>query len=230
MFVGESSTQEAESTAAKGRSGERLRKGRTLAERRQERRQALLAAALDVFGTKGYAASSVDEICRRAYVSSRNFYEEFANREALLGALGDEVGKKLYKALTEVEVEPGPNLVRRRSRARVAAMVHTLVDDPRVARLIFVESVGVSAENEARRRQAHHAYAAWLRDYLRDELGAKGFDDERRHALALALVGGATELIGDWVLRPPDDRSSIDELIDLIVDLTMIIFQRQPDA
>jgi AcrR family transcriptional regulator len=206
--------------------GERLRKGRTLAERRQERRDALLAAALEVFGTKGYAASSVEEICRRAYVSSRNFYEEFDNREDLLQALGDEITKRTYRAMTQVEVEPGPDLVQRRTRARMSQLVHTLVDDPRVARIAIVERVGISDENEARRRQAHHLYAEWIQTFLHDELEAKGISEARQHALALALVGAVNELIGDWVLRPPDQRTTVDELVETTVELVMIMLQR----
>lgn len=227
-FVRDAGTRNGGMTADNDNRGERLRKGRTLAERRQERHDALIEAALEVFGTKGYAASSVDEICRQAYVSSRNFYEEFANREALLGALGKQIAGKLYHAMTDVEVEPGPDLVRRRTRARISGLIHAIVDDPRVARTLFVESIGVSAENEARRRQAHHAYARWIREYLSGELATKGIDEPRQHALALALVGAANELIGDWVLLPPEQRSTIDELIDVIVELATIILQRKP--
>lgn len=211
--------------AGERKPGERLLKGRTLAERRQERREALLAAALDVFSTKGYAASSVEEICRRAYVSTRNFYEEFANREAVLNELGERLTKQIYQALTEVTVEPGPDLVRRRTRARIAGVVHTLVDDPRVARLAMVETVGLSPQNEARRRRAHRLYADWIKDYLAEELAGRGIDERRQSSLALAVVGATNELIGNWVLHP-EDRTTVDELIDDIVDLTMVILQR----
>lgn len=205
--------------------GERLLRGRTLAERRRERREALLAAALEVFGTKGYAASSVEEVCRRAYVSTRNFYEEFANREALLAAVGELVTEQVYRALTDVEVEPGPDLLLRRTRVRISALVHALLDDPRVARVAMVETVGVNPANEARRRRAHRLYAEWLAGYLSEELEAKGIDARRRQAFALALVGAVSELIGDWVVHP-EGRSTVDELIDVIVDLAMLILQR----
>src|SRR5215218_480858 len=99
---------------------ERLRKGRTLAERRWERREALLDAALDLFGTQGYAATSVEELCRTAYVSTRNFYEEFDNREAVLLALGDRLVGDAYQAMVEATIEDGPDRLRRESRARVS--------------------------------------------------------------------------------------------------------------
>lgn len=211
----------------RGSQGERLLKGRTLAERRQERREALLAAALEVFGTKGYGLSSVEEICRRAYVSSRNFYEEFDNRAALFCELNEQIATRVYEALSGVEEEPGPDPVRRRTRARVAALVHSLVDDPRVARVALFESIGVSPEGESRRRRAHHRYASWIHDYVREELEANGIHDEQRqYAFALALVGAGNELMSEWILLPPEERFSVEELIEIITDLAMVILQR----
>ena len=206
--------------------GQRLRRGRTLEERRQERREALLDAALEVFGTKGYASSSIEEICRLAYVSSRDFYAEFANREALLGALGEQITINIYVALTDVTVDDGPHLERRRTRARIEQIVRALVDDPRVARIAIVESVGISEEYEARRRQAHHLYADWIQRYVGAELEAKGVAERQQRALALALVGAVNELIVDWILTPPERRSDVDELIDVVTETSSIVLLR----
>lgn len=220
----------AEATIRDGlRQGERLRKGRTLAERRQLRRQALLDAALEVFGTKGYASSSIEEICRRASVSSRDFYAEFANRGALLSGLGEQLTYRIFQELTEVRVDEGPDLASRRTRARIAQLVHALVDDPRVARVAMLESVGISAEHEAKRRAAHHLYARWISDYVRDEMDAKGVDQRHRDAFALGLVGAVNELIVDWVLLPADERSGVDELIDVVADVALVMLLRGAD-
>lgn len=48
-------------------------------------------------------------------------------------------------------------------------------------------------------------------------------DDRRQYAVALAFVGAANELISDRVLLPPEDRFTVDELIDMITDLAMVI-------
>ena len=205
---------------------QRLRRGRTLEERRQERREALLEAALEAFGTKGYSSSSIEEICRRASVSSRDFYAEFANREALLEALGEQVTIRVYRALSEVEVPDGPATDRRRTQARIAQLVHALVDDPRVARIAIVESVGISEEHESRRRAAHRLYAAWIESYVGDELAAKGVAAPQRRALALALVGAVNELIVDWIHTPEPERSAIDDLVDVITEVASVLLLR----
>lgn len=207
--------------------GERILNGRTLDQRRQQRRQALLAAALDLFGTKGYASTSVEEICRLAHVSTRNFYEEYANREVLLKALGEQVLERVYRAITESNPEPGPGLARRGARERAAAVVHALVDDPRVARVAFVETMGVSPELQAQRQAGYRLYAHWLVEYVADDLAALGIDQRHREALGLALVGATNELILNWVVS--DERPPVEELIDLIVDLAMILLHRPAD-
>ena len=43
--------------------------GRSAAERRAERRERLLAAGLELFGTRGYAATSIERLCAAASVS-----------------------------------------------------------------------------------------------------------------------------------------------------------------
>lgn len=66
-------------------------RGKSPQERRDARRRRLLDAALELFGTTGYAATSVTTLCARAGVSPRHFYELYAGREQLLADLYDEI-------------------------------------------------------------------------------------------------------------------------------------------
>jgi AcrR family transcriptional regulator len=204
--------------------GERLRKGRTLAERRWERREALLDAALDLFGTQGYAATSVEELCRTAYVSTRNFYEEFENREAVLFALGDRLVGEAYQAMVEASIEEGPDRLDREARARVAALAHALLDDPRRARIAFIETLGVSPLQEARRRNAHRLFAQYFAALVRADFSSEGFGTREEDIFAVALVGAINEILSDWVLRA--DKPPLDDLIDPIVDIIALMSDR----
>nr|WP_321361807.1 TetR/AcrR family transcriptional regulator [uncultured Hyphomonas sp.] len=56
-------------------------------EAKDERRQALLAAALDEFFEKGFAATRMDDIARRAGLSKGALYLYFDSKEAMFGAL-----------------------------------------------------------------------------------------------------------------------------------------------
>jgi len=194
---------------------ERLRKGRTLAERRQERREALLDAGLELFGTKGYASTSVEEICRTAFVSTRNFYEEFENREAVLVELTDRISQQATEAMLNATFEPGPDRLRREASARVRSLAHALFDDPRRARIAFIESLGVSPDQEARRREVHRLFAQYLGALINADVEAGRFTERREEVFALAMVGAVNEVFSDYVLRP--DKPTIDEFVESVV-------------
>jgi len=204
--------------------GERLIRGLTLAERRQERRDALLESALELFGTQGYATTTVEEICRHANVSTRNFYEEFDNRLAVLTAVGEQIAEQVLHALVAAEVEPGPDFVARRARLRVGTLVHALVDDPRVARVMFVETVAARAQYPDLLEDILGRFPRWLRDFWREHLDELGVPPARQRALALGLVGAAVALLADWV-RHPGHAPPVDEIVDHIVELATVILR-----
>lgn len=200
---------------------ERLIRGMTLAQRRQERRTALLASALELFGVNGYTGTRVEDICRHANVSTRNFYEEFDNRLAVLRAVDEQIAQEVLETLVAVEVEPGPDLVARRTRVRVAALVHALVDDPRVARVMFVESIVGWAQDPCLMDDVVGRFPRWLHGFWRDHLDGMGMPVERQRAMVMAVVGGAVALLIERVRQP--DPPPVDETIDAIVELATVV-------
>ncbi len=58
-------------------------------EAKDQRRQALLAAALDEFFERGFTAARMDDIAARAGLSKGSLYLYFKSKEALFGALVD---------------------------------------------------------------------------------------------------------------------------------------------
>jgi AcrR family transcriptional regulator len=202
---------------------ERLIRGMTLEQRRQERRAALLASALELFGVNGFTATRVEDICRGANVSTRNFYEEFDNRLAVLRTVDEQIAQEVLETLVAVEVEPGPDLVARRTQERVTALVHALVDDPRVARVMFVESIVGWAQDPRLMSDVVGRFPRWLHEFWRDHLDGMGMPVERQRALVLAVVGGAVALLIDRVGDP--DPPPIGETIDAIVELATVVIR-----
>ena len=60
---------------------------RVRATRAAERRDAILAAALDEFSARGFAAARLDDVARRANVAKGTIYLYFADKEALFQEL-----------------------------------------------------------------------------------------------------------------------------------------------
>lgn len=112
--------------------------GTSLADRRAQRRERLLDAGLELLGTDGSAAVTVRSVCRRAMLTDRYFYENFADRDALLLAVYDQVAAQASTALVEAVAHAGPDL-EQSARAAVEAFLAVLTDDPRKGRVLLLE-------------------------------------------------------------------------------------------
>jgi AcrR family transcriptional regulator len=187
--------------------GERRYRQRTTSERRAERRAKLLEAALEAFATDGYTATSVEQLCTRAGVSTRNFYEEFTNREAVLIELHDALNARAFEAVVAATaaVVPldatDPAVLDARIEAGVRAYLETMTSDHRWSRIALVESVGVSPTVDAARRVAIDRFAGFLEDEAR-RLAALGLAEDRPYDLTVVgIVGAFNELVGTWPTR-----------------------------
>ena len=107
-------------------------RGLSADERRSERRARLLEAAADLFGSDGYAATSIERLCARAGVTTRHFYEEFKSREDVLSALCEEMDRATFSAVQSA-VEREPDDAEARTRAVVATFITQMLADPRRA-------------------------------------------------------------------------------------------------
>ncbi len=171
---------------------------KTATERRADRRSRLLAAGLDAFGTRGYRSVSIEQLCAAAGISTRNFYEEFPNREALLIALHDDLNARALTAVGEALAGADPDDLELRARLGVEAYFRVMTEDRRWARIALVESVGVSPDAEAARRAAIDRFAQLIR-FETTRLAAAGVIGERDYALtSVALVGAINGLINTW--------------------------------
>lgn len=112
-------------------------------ERRAQRRSQLIAAAVQVYGERGYQNATVKAVCEAAGLTERYFYESFANSEALLLASYETVTHKLLQTLARAGDEAGGN-GEQRVMAMLRAYFGALQCEPRSARVFLVEIRGVS--------------------------------------------------------------------------------------
>ena len=127
--------------------------GVSAAERRAERRAKLMAAALELLGTEGMGRYPVRAVCIQARLTPRFFYESFPDLDALAVAVFDDVVEDttshVLVAVADA-VRDAPEDRRAQARAAIGTVVSDLTDDPRRARIVFVEALGNEAL--ARRR------------------------------------------------------------------------------
>ncbi|MGB8389499.1 helix-turn-helix domain-containing protein [Mycobacterium sp.] len=55
--------------------------------RKREVRERILTAAFDLFLRQGVSATTIEEICERADVANRTFFNHFATRQDMIRAL-----------------------------------------------------------------------------------------------------------------------------------------------
>ncbi|WP_020520816.1 TetR/AcrR family transcriptional regulator [Catelliglobosispora koreensis] len=198
--------------------------GRSAEERRTERREKLIEAALELFGTEGYAATSIEKLCATAGVSTRNFYQEFSGREDLLLAVHGQITERAVAGIAELlsSLENAPLAVRI-SKA-VTEYVRLTAGDPRVARVAYVELVGVSQTVEEHRLSWRAKWSALMeaeaaRAASRGEAVTRDF-----HLSTVAIMGAVNELVYHWSTKRTDaSRETVTaELTRLIMALLTV--------
>jgi AcrR family transcriptional regulator len=193
-------------------------RGLSAHERILERRTRLLDAALELFGTRGYAATTIEDLCASAKVSTRGFYECFDSRDDLLITLHDGLLREAFEAMNLARARLGEPFdvvdIVNRANAGLHAYVGFIAADIRRARVLHVEML-VMGQSYDRMRQGVKGECVKLitSDYAAAFL-AGGIDSGIEEApvnityLAVGLTGAIRELMTDWVLgherMPPE--------------------------
>ncbi|MFC6155109.1 TetR/AcrR family transcriptional regulator [Kribbella jiaozuonensis] len=187
-------------------------------QRRAERREQLLDAALKLFAAEGYLGTSIEQICSTAFIGTKSFYELFASREECYLALLQRTSERLEEQVAGAAAQATGN-ERQEAPRLLATFVHALVDDPRITKVTFGMASGISAAVE-RQRRTNRRWAAGFLVQLWDRYDGPQPEEQRavRHSVAIGLVGGMFDLISDWLLEANlSDQDQIEALVD---DLT----------
>jgi AcrR family transcriptional regulator len=162
-------------------------------QRRAERRQLLVEAALDCLHDDGLAGISVRSVCGRASLTPRYFYESFDALDDLLlaavDAVVDEVADRSLAALAGA-----PPVLQVQVRAAIDAGYAVVATDARKASALLVAASGHGPLRE-RRHKLVTDYADLIIDGL-PLLNALGLSQRRTaRAMALFVMGGAVDVI-----------------------------------
>ena len=198
--------------------GTRVYAGLSAEQRADRRREQLLEAGLDVFAERGWAGSTVQDVCRAAGLSPRYFYELVDSREALFLAvtarIAEHVAGVVRQALVDADADPES-----RARAVLTALAGYFSADERVVRVALVESMATE-QFRAQRRELLAGFAASAARLMRPlRVGPAGGAAARRRLelSAAVLTGGMVEALMAWTGegRPLQTELFVDHLTDL---------------
>ena len=175
----------------------------------------LVEAGTEVIGTQGAANATMTAVCARAKLTERYFYESFPDLDALTLAVFEQVVEEAAEVVLAA-IEDSPSDARGRARAAIGAFVEFLTDDPRKARIAFVEATGSSALAN-RRYEALSGFAGLLGDQARAFYGTPDEADRIVRLTSFMLVGGLAETLIAWLGGELD--MTRDQLIDDCTDL-----------
>ncbi|HTX97360.1 MAG TPA: TetR/AcrR family transcriptional regulator [Mycobacterium sp.] len=188
-------------------------RGVEAAQRLATRRNRLLAGGLDLLGAEQHGISTVTVrgVCRQAGLAARYFYESFADKDEFVGCVFDWVVAELATT-TQAAVAAVP--AHEQTRAGMTNIVRTIVDDPRVGRLLF--STQLADPVIVRKRAESSALFAMLSgQHVGNALRLPAND--RINAAAHFVVGGVGQTLSAWLAG--EIRLQPGQLVDQLASL-----------
>jgi AcrR family transcriptional regulator len=188
----------------------RTYRGITAAQRQAERRERLMEAGLELFGTLGYAHTSVRAVSAAAELNSRYFYESFGSREDLLYSVYRRITADIFARAGEAVARE--DTLEGQARAGLRAAWTAVTEDRRKARIVAVEVVGVSERLERLRQETRRALAQLIADNAL-ALADSGVRLRLNPVLtARFLMGGVVEILLEWINGDLD--ASADDVVE----------------
>jgi AcrR family transcriptional regulator len=157
----------------------------------------LLEVAVGEFITRGYDATSMEDLSRAAGITKSSFYHHFAGKEALLRAALERALSRLFAILDEPSATSGAPVERLRHivRGQVAVLTEDL---PYVTLLLRVRG---NTETERWALEQRRAFDARVAAIVREAVEQGQVRGDVDPALAARLLSGLVNSVVEW-FRP----------------------------
>lgn len=178
----------------------------------------ILAGAIRLFGTAGFANSTVAQIADTAKVSRRTVYDLYDSKESIFLATYECTALLMTRA-DAPRSEQAPSTVES-LEARVRSLLELIAAVPEAATMFFLEATGAGPAVRRRRADAITQFVDVVEPTIR-ELRPAGAPPVSR-VLCTALVAAAIELVvqrlsTESVASLPETTADIMELVRAVV-------------
>jgi len=169
---------------------------RTQAERRAETRAAVLESACRLFGNKGYADTSLDEIAAGSGLTIRPIYHYFGNKVQLFAAVNEAMEERIVASLqaNAADAPKDPILSAWRNFLE-------LCEDSEFRRIVLIDSPNILGRERWAESPVTRMAAALLLEY-------RGNMDQRSAEIAGRMIIGALSEAALTVAESDDPASA----------------------
>jgi AcrR family transcriptional regulator len=187
--------------------------GKTAAERIAERRERLIDAGVELFGDRGYAATSIRSVLQQSGLRDRYFGESFPDLDSLLAAV--------YSRLIDEEVSGCAAAIDKTNggsegaRAMIETITLSFEKNPGKARIKSREVLSGGPVAHEQRRAGLRRLAELVADLLPSSTTLNRSDVL---LLGFGIVAAADELLMTWM----DGAEGLTR--DHVVDVVMLMF------
>lgn len=160
------------------------------------RKRQLLDVAVERFASKGFHATSMEEIADAAGVTKPVLYQHFRSKRMLYLELLDDMGSQLMEEIGKATAAAdGPRL---QVEAGMAAYVRFMTDRPQAFPLLFGSGARRDPEFADAVRRVEDAIADAVAALIEADV-----DAVHRRVLAAAIVGMAEGVLRHWIADGP---------------------------
>ena len=190
---------------------ERQFKGLSLSERKEARREKLIEAGIATYGTQGFFSVTVKDVCNEAKLTERYFYESFKKSEELFQTVFLKMIGKMQTCLTQAVIMAAPepkNMV----TAGLSALLTAIKDDPRMARIIYIDAMLVQdLHNQATIQETLTQFDRIIQAFVMITMPNAPQGNDEVSLMATGLNGYVTHIIIRWVSE--DFKQPLDEVL-----------------
>jgi len=159
----------------------------------------LLTAAMEVFASKGYHGTAVDDIVAVSKSSKGAFYHYFPSKQGVFLTLMDDLASMVEQGVeTAIDTEHGALA---KVEAALRVVIETAAAQKDLARILLIEAVGLGPELEAKRLEIHRRFASMIQRHLDHAVTEKSIPPQNTEILSRAWLGALNEIVTQWLVH-----------------------------
>ncbi|MCK5808950.1 TetR/AcrR family transcriptional regulator [bacterium] len=181
--------------------------------KRHSRQEQLLLVSGKVFAKKGYHATSISDICKKANIARGTLYLYFDNKRDIFDTLIKQYISDMLSAITKFHSDQP---LKPQFNKNVRAFIEVIIKNKDLTRIVASEAVGLDSEFD---NQLIHFYAT-LVNYIEGALLLLKKSEEipktiNAQLLAYSIIGLLKEVSYQWAL----DHGNLVELDPLLQNI-----------